>query len=218
MSYLERPRSWEGRAAFPSHAPSEGSPEGERMTRAAIGRAKEGDGEALRFLYVRYSGPVYRYVRGIVRDNYEAEDITQLVFAKLITNLVKYDERGLPFFAWLRRFARNLAIDYMRALKSAPMEKIEPETCYAHEGVVDRARTLQAALATLSDDQRRVVLLRHLVGLSPGEIAEHLGRSESSIHGLHHRGRLALRRELTRQESAPCTSAAALARTLHLAA
>ena len=50
-----------------------------------------------------------------------------------------------------------------------------------------------------------MVVLRHLVGLSPGEIADRMGRTESSIHGLHHRARLALRRELIRMECAPTT-------------
>jgi len=177
------------------------------MTRLAIARAQEGDREALRVLYVRYSGPIYRYVRGIVRDEHEAEDITQLVFTKLMTELVKYDERGIPFFAWLRRLARNLAIDHMRRLKSPPADDLVADTSCEEAGF-SRAHTIQAALETLPCEQRRVVLLRHLVGLSPGEIAERMGRSESSIHSLHHRGRVALTRELIRQESAPFTSAA----------
>ena len=45
------------------------------------------------------------------------------------------------------------------------------------------------ALRTLPEEQRDVVVLRHLVGLTPGEIATWMGRSEASIHGLHHRGR-----------------------------
>jgi RNA polymerase sigma-70 factor, ECF subfamily len=50
--------------------------------------------------------------------------------------------------------------------------------------------------------------MRHVIGLSPGEIAEQLGRSESSIHGLHHRGRRALQEELRRLGSAPSTALA----------
>jgi RNA polymerase sigma-70 factor (ECF subfamily) len=53
------------------------------------------------------------------------------------------------------------------------------------------------------------VVLRHLVGLSPGEIAERMGRTEASIHGLHHRARQALRRELIDIDCAPTARAAA---------
>jgi DNA-directed RNA polymerase specialized sigma24 family protein len=45
--------------------------------------------------------------------------------------------------------------------------------------------------------------LRHIVGLSPGEIADRLGKTEASIHGLHHRGRAALQDALRTLESAP---------------
>jgi RNA polymerase sigma-70 factor (ECF subfamily) len=73
----------------------------------------------------------------------------------------------------------------------------------------ERARDLHAALASLPEEQRDVMVMRHVIGLSPPEIAEQMGRSESSIHGLHHRGRRALRQELTRLGSAPATSASA---------
>ena len=50
--------------------------------------------------------------------------MTQQVFAKLITAIVKYDERGVPFFAWLVRLARNVAIDHLRANRTC-----RPKTC-----------------------------------------------------------------------------------------
>jgi RNA polymerase sigma-70 factor (ECF subfamily) len=52
-----------------------------------------------------------------------------------------------------------------------------------------------------------VVVLRHVVGLTPTEIASRLGRTESSVHGLHHRGRRALQSQLTERELSPCTRA-----------
>ena len=175
-------------------------------TRLAAARAKEGDQEALRYLYVSYSHNVYGYVRSIVRDDHEAEDITQHVFAKLMTRINRYDDRGVPFFAWLLRLARNVAIDHLRANRLTPTENvIDPDMSSSDD--LDRAETVRSALATLPDEQRQVVLLRHVVGLTPGEIATRMGRSEGSIHGLHHRGRRALQRELERLESAPHTRA-----------
>ena len=53
------------------------------------------------------------------------------------------------------------------------------------------------------EGQRQVVVMRHLIGLTPGEIAGKLGRTEPSIHGLHHRGRGALRSVLTEMECGP---------------
>src|SRR6059058_2889336 len=152
------------------------SPEAIRKTQLAVARAKEGDQDALRFLYVSYSHNIYSYVRSIVRDDHEAEDVTQHVFAKLMTTIGKYDDRGVPFFAWLLRLARNVAIDHLRANKLTPTEDVisadDP-----WDGDMDRAQIVREALATLPDDQREVVILRHLVGLTPGEIAGRMGRS-----------------------------------------
>jgi RNA polymerase sigma-70 factor, ECF subfamily len=66
-----------------------------------------------------------------------------------------------------------------------------------------RTASLTEALATLPAEQREVLVLRHLVGLSPGEIAERMGKTEPSIHGLHHRGRGALQAALAERDCAP---------------
>jgi RNA polymerase sigma-70 factor, ECF subfamily len=189
---------------FRTSAAVDESPARLAQTRLAVARAKEGDRDALQFLYVRYSNNIYGYVRSIVRDDHEAEDVTQHVFAKLLTTLVKYDDRGVPFFAWLLRLARNVAIDHLRANRLTPTENVIDPGVSANNDL-DRAETVRAALATLPEEQRQVVFLRHVVGLTPSEIADRMGRSESSIHGLHHRGRRALQRELARLDSTPHT-------------
>ena len=196
----------EATIGFTSRASLNESPETQSRMRLAVARAKEGDQEAVRYLYVTYSPNIYGYVRSIVHDDHEAEDVTQHVFAKLITNIVKYDDRGVPFFAWLLRFARNVAIDHLRANRSIPTEVvIHAEVASSVD--LDRTETVRAALQSLPEEQREVVVLRHVVGLSPGEIAGRMGRSESSIHGLHHRGRRALQNELRRLDAAPFTTA-----------
>jgi RNA polymerase sigma-70 factor, ECF subfamily len=182
------------------------SPEMTRKVRLAVARAKEGDRDAVRFLYTTYVNNVYGYVHSIVHDDHEAEDVTQHVFAKLMTAIVKYDDRGVPFFAWLLRLARNAAIDMLRANRLTPTEVVlNPEL--SSDADLDRAETVRSAMAMLPEEQRQVVFLRHVMGLTPGEIAVRMGRSEGSIHGLHHRGRRTLQRELTRLDSTPFTRA-----------
>lgn len=175
-----------------------------RRVRRAIARAQDGDVDALHHLYVIYAHNIYGYVRSIVRDEHEAEDLTQQVFAKLITAIVKYDDRGVPFFAWLLRLARNLAIDYRRANRMIPTE--DPLNAQAPD-IPDpsRARDLREALSTLPDDQREVVVLRQVAGLTPSEIATRMGRTNCSVHCLHHRGRRTLQQELRRLECTPST-------------
>ena len=204
---LRNPQIRDGQAGFHCRRTLDESPEALREVRLAIARAKEGDRDAVRLLYMRYSDNVYGYVRSIVRDDQEAEDLTQHVFMKLVTVIVKYDDRGVPFSGWLLRLARNVALDHLRRRRPTPTEDVLGTDNHAAEGARDRARDLHAALASLPDEQRSVMIMRHVVGMSPPEIAEQMGRSESSIHGLHHRGRRALQQELRHLGSAPCTSA-----------
>ncbi len=111
-----------------------------RQVRLAIARAKEGDRDALRLLYVRYSENVYGYVRSIVRDEKEAEDLTQHVFLKLITAICKYDDRGIPFSGWLLRLARNVALDHLRRRRATPQRRCTEQTPTSTRPRSDRAR------------------------------------------------------------------------------
>ena len=193
-----------GTVGFRTRAALDEAPETHAKTRLAVARAKEGDLEALGYLYITYSHNIYGYVRSIVRDDHEAEDVTQHVFAKLMTTIVKYDDRGVPFFAWLIRLARNVAIDHLRANRVTPTETVlDPASTSPVD--LDQGETVRAALSALPDEQREVVVLRHVVGLTPAEIADRMGRTESSIHGLHHRGRRTLQRELMLLDSTPST-------------
>ena len=177
-----------------------------RRVARAIARAKQGDREALRYLYVQYADNVYGYVASIVKDEHEAEDITQMVFAKLMTKLAQYEQRQVPFTSWLLRLAHNAALDHLRRRLPTPAEEVRSPDERVDRSA-DDAQVVGQALAALPEDQRTVVVLRHVVGLTPGEIAERLGRSENSIHGLHHRGRRAAQQELRRLECGPVTVA-----------
>jgi RNA polymerase sigma-70 factor (ECF subfamily) len=196
------------RSGFRRRASLDRSIDSDPLIPRAVSRAKLGDRDALRYLYLRFSDHVYSYVRTIVRDDHEAEDVTQHVFAKLIRVVGKYEQRGTPFSGWILRLAHNVAIDHVRVRRPVPAEEIFGEGERGDDNALERSRCLRDALDTLPEEQREVVVLRHVIGLSPSEIAERLGRTESSIHGLHHRGRRALREELIRMEAAPLTAAA----------
>jgi RNA polymerase sigma-70 factor (ECF subfamily) len=122
-----------------------------------------------------------------------------------MTALPKYEARDVPFAAWILRVARNVALDHMRQRRAIPCEEVrELEMRRDDQGDAQQVSlTLREALEVLPDEQREVVVLRHLVGLSPGEIAGRLGKTEPAIHGLHHRGRGALRTNLAERECAP---------------
>ena len=163
--------------------------------------------DAVRFLYVRYKDNVYRYVLSILREPHEAEDATQQVFMKLMSSIQKYEPRTVPFTAWIVRVARNVAIDHLRQRRAVPCEEVCESSHQADGAGRDRRWDIETALRALPEDQREVVVLRHLVGLTPGEIATRMGRTEGAIHGLHHRGRRAVKRQLIEVECAPTAAA-----------
>jgi RNA polymerase sigma-70 factor, ECF subfamily len=173
------------------------------LVRQAVTRAKQGDPEAMHFLYVRYTPEVLRYVRRLVKDDYEAEDITQNVFLKLMSVIGKYEPREVPFAAWILRVARNAALDYLRARRTTPSDEVRVED--DERGRISRelGQDLRQALESLPPEQRDVLILRHIVGLSPMEIASILEKTESSVHGLHHRGRLSLQSSLQEMGARP---------------
>ena len=187
-----------GRGRFRRRRKLDQSAAAERLVLRAVQQAKEGDEDALRFLYLRYADNVYGYVCSIVRDEHEAEDVTQQVFAKLLGSLPRYQPRSVPFSAWVLRVAHNAAIDHMRSRRPVPVEEVRAPEAADDGSARESFRDLRIALDALPREQREVIMLRFLVGLSPREIAERMGRSEDAVNGLQHRGRHRLRRELGR--------------------
>lgn len=159
--------------------------------------------QALNFLYLRHADEILRFVKSLVRDHHEAEDITQNVFIKLMRVIGKYEPREVPFSAWIRKVARNVALDHLRARRMTLFEDIQVADDDCRLASRERNRDLCEALERLTEEQREVLILRHIIGLSPAEIAKLLGKKENAIHGLHHRGRLSLQSALIELGAAP---------------
>src|SRR4051795_4229708 len=136
---------------------------GEVLVREAVARAKAGDSAAVHYLYELYVGEVQAYVRAIVRDDHEAEDIAHNVFAKLVPSLARYQERSVPFAAWIMRVARNAALDSIRQRRAVPYEDVRTVDTRQVEGIFSAtAESLRQALSELPEEQRRVLLMRHM--------------------------------------------------------
>jgi RNA polymerase sigma-70 factor (ECF subfamily) len=179
---------------------------GEKQVTRAVAEAKQGSTEALDYLYTSYADNVYSYVLTIVRDEHAAEDVTQQVFAKLLVKIDSYERRNVPFAGWLLRIARNCAIDHLRSSRGITCDEVPGADQPYDETNEHRRRALREALGELPDGQREVVVLRHVLGLSPREIAARMGKSEGAVHTLHHRARRAMRRELVQRDCVPTLS------------
>jgi RNA polymerase sigma-70 factor (ECF subfamily) len=180
----------------------------EELVLRGVARAKEGDRSAVHYLYARYADDIYAYIHTIVRDPHDAEDVTQSVFTKLITSIRKYEPQGVPFTAWMLRVARNAALDHLRAKRLVPCEEIRLADEGSEHVRIDRCRSIEQALSRLPREQREVLVLRHIAGMSPGEIADRLGKTEGAVHALHHRGRGALQEQLRELGAVPVTASA----------
>jgi len=164
--------------------------------------ARSGDSRAFAAIYDAYAGRLYRFLLVRVDEPADAEDLLQRVFVKVIEALPRYEERGLPFGAWLFRIARNVAIDFARArpndevlttVEARSDERRQPAVIA--ELMADR-QLVREALDLLTPEQRDVLVYRFFAGLSPSEIGALMGKREGSIRALQFRALAALRRHL----------------------
>ena len=148
---------------------------GARSDAALVAAAARGDEAALAELFRRHWPGAHRAAWFVIHDERAAEDVAQEAFVAAVRRLESFD-RTRPFAPWLHRIVVNRAIDHARA-RAARREVAgdgvpEPQ---APEPPQDRVgeETL-AALALLVPEQRAVVVLRHLLGYRPAEVAEML--------------------------------------------
>lgn len=162
-------------------------------------QAINGDSDAFAKLYDSYVDRVYRFIYFRVSNEQVAEDLSSQVFLKAWENLGRYEIRGLSFGAWLFRIARNLVIDYYRTKKDH--ESLEEDGSVATDaaltvdGKMDaefEAEWLRSAMKHLTDDQRTVLTLKFIEGLSTAEIAEVMGKRQGAVRALQLRGLQAL--------------------------
>jgi RNA polymerase sigma-70 factor (ECF subfamily) len=157
--------------------------------RAWIRRAQEGSTSAMEALFRHHWGRAYRAAYLVVHDAAAAEDIAQEGFLAAVRNLDRFDRRR-PFGPWLHRIVVNRAIDWARARTlrretgAVPLELVAG----GDEPGNPHARTLAEGLAGLSPEHRAVIVLRHLLEYTPGEIAGLLGLPRGTVNSRLRRG------------------------------
>jgi RNA polymerase sigma-70 factor, ECF subfamily len=203
LSRTLRPTLVEGALRTPARTPSAlGSDASvDELAIAATG----GDVEAVGRLYDALVEPIYRYVAMRLRRREDAEDVTQLVFERIVAALPRYRHNGKPFAAWAFRIARNAVIDHQRRLRpTEPLGAIaEPSDGVQLEAISlrdEEIRELRAAIRRLTPDQQEALALRYGAGLSAEEAARVMGRQAGTIRGLTFRAIEALRRTYAREQ------------------
>ncbi len=173
---------------------------------ALLRRAQSGDQRALEVLCRRCWKPVYRSFARFTCNPADAEDLTQEVFLRALRSLPRFEDRGLPFTAYLLRIASNLARDRWRAGPSRTVVTADlPERAAPGPGPDslavdgDRHQALVAALDRLAPHHRAVLRLRILEGRTTSEVAAITGRNQPAVRQLQVRALVALRAQLRGQ-------------------
>jgi RNA polymerase sigma-70 factor, ECF subfamily len=168
-----------------------------------IQSAIAGDVTAVGALYERYVDAIYRYVAYRVNDPRAAEDITADVFLRALASLDQYDERGVPFAAWLYRISHARVVDHWRAANrhpTVPLDTLNEQETWSDDSAlaVDilQHRALREALQAITGEQQEVLVLKFMQGLSNEEISQIVNKTVGAVKALQHRGLEALARLL----------------------
>ncbi|MEK7643014.1 MAG: sigma-70 family RNA polymerase sigma factor [Patescibacteria group bacterium] len=170
-----------------------------------VERAQAGDEDAFGELYSSFVAPIFRYVFVRVRNRHDAEDITQSVFVKAWKALGRYENRGMPFSAWLYRIARNSTIDHYKKKKDIIPDEPEMLEDFAADDSsgpkayaehMEHVRLVERALLLLPEAQREIVRLRFIEGKSSKEVARSTGQSEDAVRQMQSRALKVLRVQL----------------------
>jgi RNA polymerase sigma-70 factor (ECF subfamily) len=174
----------------------------ERDPRGAVRAARAGSSLALDELFKAHWSAAHRAAYLIVHDSAAAEDIAQEAFIAAIRALDRFDRRR-PFGPWLHRIVVNRAIDHARSRairREVDAERV-PEAAAPDRGDERYSDETMAALAALAPDQRGVVVLRHLLEYTPGEIADMLDLPRGTVNSRLRRGLDELEQRLGERQS-----------------
>jgi RNA polymerase sigma-70 factor, ECF subfamily len=185
-------------------------PEGwdDAVERMLVQSACQGDDDSLEALCRREWFAVYRLVSTSVPDAAEAEELTQEVFTRAIASLPRFRYVGVPFRSYLNQITRNLLRDRWRQTQARPdVDGPVPDRATAElepEAIVLAAaerHLLVEAMRRLPHRCREVLFLRILEGRTAAEIGVEWGRTPESVRQLQHRALLALRAQMTGEDS-----------------
>jgi RNA polymerase sigma factor (sigma-70 family) len=158
----------------------------ETRDRDLVRRIGEGDDDAFRGLFRRYSPSALALARSVVRQPFLAEEIVQEAFLALWRNPSAYDQQRGSVRAWLMGMVHHRAVDavrreeaHRRRTEAAVPDALDREPDPADQvvdqlGLPEERKAVRSALDELPPEQRRVLELMYFDGLSQSKIAERL--------------------------------------------
>jgi len=161
-----------------------------------VERVQAKDDSAFRELMERYQNKVFSIIYGILRNQNDAEDISQQVFTKVYFSIGNFDARS-SLLTWIYKITVNECYDYLRKKK---VRKLVYESDFSEEDAqrmdnseagADRGpavdsqlaqrELLTKLLAKVSAEDRNLILLKEVEGHSVEELAQMTGMNENTI-------------------------------------
>jgi RNA polymerase sigma-70 factor (ECF subfamily) len=172
-----------------------------------VQRAQHNDSQALTEIYEAYFDKIYRYIVMRIRNEMEAEDLTQQVFMKVLQSISSFKSQGVPFSSWVYRIAHNQVVDFLRQQNRKSTVDIEglplPDTGDDPQHIMEQEydiKTLKMAMQHLTEAQQEVLALRFTGEMPIAQCAQVMGKSEGAIKALQHSAVQALRKALVGKE------------------
>jgi RNA polymerase sigma-70 factor (ECF subfamily) len=170
-----------------------------------IEKARAGDRDALNELVSSCWQPIFRFVSYKIGSSDEAQEITQETFFRAFRSLTSYQNADTHFTTYLGRIALNLITDFWRKKGRSPhttdisdhLDHLSSGDETEQQAINHELRdTLAMALQKLPGDQRQVIELRIIAGISVKEAATAIGKSEAAVKMLQQRALKNLRQML----------------------
>src|SRR3989337_1486799 len=166
-----------------------------------VRRVKEFQREAWDELYDTYFPKMYRYLYVRIGDRDVADELTAEVCEQACKGVPRFHYRGVPFASWLYRVAHNVMVDWQRRRKRNPEVPVLVDIAGPDQterfGAGDE---LQGGLSALTQEQRQVLLLRHVEGHSAASAGAIMGKKDNAIRALEFRALASLRRAMSQGE------------------
>lgn len=159
-------------------------------------------------LYERYVKKIYNYIYYRTSNQHDAEDLTARVFHRAMAHIENYEDKGVPFQAWLYRIAHNLVANWHRdrgRRKIIPLDEyvatsLQSESPDRHAEDAEERELLMEAIRRLPNERQQLLILKFVEHLSNAEIGAIMDRTEGAIKSLYHRTLTTLRDDLQMQE------------------
>ena len=161
-----------------------------------------GDEDAFSEIVTRYKRLIYTVVYRMIRDQEEANDISQEAFIKIYRSLDRYDAQ-YKFSTWAVKIATNLCLDVLRKKKLNTVSVDEMVHMHGHDDTpesaylkIEKKQLIKQAIDSLPEKYKVPIVLFHEQGLSYNEICKVLDEPLSIVKNRLHRARHMLRDKL----------------------